>query len=101
MAEMTFHQRATEDRRLVLLRLLAESAGYAANEFLLNSALPGFGHSVSHDRVRADLDWLAEQELVQLEQPGNVYVATLTSRGLDVAQGKARVNGVKRPLPGF
>lgn len=90
----------TEDRRLVLLKLLAQSQGYTANEHLLTSALPGFGHSVSHDRVRTDLGWLAEQELVTLESPGGVSVATLTARGDDVAAGRARVDGVKRPVPG-
>ena len=97
---MSYKQMVTEDRRLVILKLLAESEGFTANEHLLASALPGFGHSVSHDRVRTDLDWLAEQELVTLASPGGVSVATLTARGDDVAAGRARVAGVKRPVPG-
>jgi Fe2+ or Zn2+ uptake regulation protein len=97
---MSYANLITEDRRLVLLRLLAESEGYSANEYLLATALPGFGHNASHDRVRTDLDWLAEQDLVRVERPGEVYVATLTGRGADVAAGRARVAGVKRPLPG-
>ncbi|MCS4503881.1 hypothetical protein NYO91_07295 [Arhodomonas aquaeolei] len=97
---MSYAQLVTEDRRLVLLKLLAESEGYTANEHLLATALPGFGHSVSHDRVRTDLDWLAEQGLVTVERPGEVHVATLTTRGSDVAFGRARIAGVKRPAPG-
>lgn len=96
---MGYTKLVTEDRRLVLLRLLAESEGYSANEYLLATALPGFGHSVSHDRVRTDLDWLDEQGLVRVERPGEVCVATLTARGADVAAGRARVAGVKRPSP--
>jgi Fe2+ or Zn2+ uptake regulation protein len=95
-----FQKLVTEDRRLVVLRLLAESESYTANEYLLTSALPGFGHSVSHDRVRADMDWLEEQGLVSVERPGDISVAKLTQRGLDVAQGRTRATGVKRPAPG-
>lgn len=97
---MTYKTLVTEDRRLVLLRLLTESEGYSANEYLLASAMPGFGHVVSHDRLRTDLDWLAEQGLITITQPGNVYVPTITNRGADVAAGRARVSGVKRPVPG-
>ena len=97
---MTYNTLITEDRRLVLLRLLAESDGYRANEYLLASALPGFGHAVSHDRLRTELDWLAEQGLLVVESPGGVAVATSTARGIDVATGRARVSGVKRPVPG-
>lgn len=97
---MSYAKLVSEDRRLVILRLLDESQGYTANEYLLTEALGGFGHAVSHDRVRSDLDWLAEQELVHVTDPGQVYVASLTGRGRDVAQGRARVNGVKRPAPG-
>lgn len=97
---MSYATLVAEDRRLVMLRLLCESQGYTANEYLLTQALAGFGHAVSHDRVRADLDWLAEQGLVTLTDPGQVYVAALTGRGDDAAQGRARVSGVKRPAPG-
>lgn len=88
-----------EDRRLVLLRLLADGDDYAANVFLLQAALPGFGHSVSEDVLRGDLAWLAEQGLITTSEPGGVLLAKLTRRGDDVAAGRARVPGVKRPRP--
>jgi len=88
-----------EDRRLSILRLLAESNDYKANEYLLQSALDGVGHAVSGDRLRADLAWLAEQGLVELGTVADVKVPKLTQRGLDVAQGRASHPGVKRPRP--
>lgn len=97
---MSYERILTEDRRLQILRLLEQSAGYSANAFLLGSALEGMGHAVSQDRLLADLDWLAEQDLVRVDDVGSVAVATLTARGGDVAAGRARVRGVKRPLPG-
>ncbi|MDY0164648.1 hypothetical protein [Desulfobotulus sp.] len=97
---MGYERLITEDRRLVLLRLLEASEGYTANAYLLTAALPDFGHTVSHDRVCTELGWLAEQGLATVSHPGGVAVATLTTRGADVAGGRARVAGVKRPLPG-
>jgi len=97
---MSFAHHLTEDRRLVILRLLAEAPGYSANESILHSAIQGFGHSVSRDMVRTDLAWLQEQELLTTEDLASIRVATLTQRGLDVSAARATVPGVKRPSPG-
>lgn len=96
----TFTQHLEEDRRLTILLLLAEAANYQANQFLIQSALDGFGHAVSMDRLRADLAWLAEQGLVEVAATAGVEIAKLSSRGLDVAQGRTHHPGVKRPRPG-
>jgi len=40
-----------------------------------------------------------EQGLVETESVGPVLVVTLTARGLDVAQSRVAVPGVKRPGP--
>jgi len=87
------------DRRLVILRTLEEDAGYRLNESVIQSCLQALGHDVSRDRVRTDLQWLAEQGLVELETVVSVLVATLTQRGSDAACGRAVVPGVKRPRP--
>lgn len=97
---MSFQKLLTEDRRLVVLRFLAEDPGYRLNTAVLRTALDAYGHSVSRDQVDTDCAWLAEQGLVELEQVGPVQVACLTGRGLDVAQGRAVAPGVKRPGPG-
>lgn len=96
----TYAQLLEEDRRLTILLLLAESADYRANQFLIQAMLDGFGHSVSLDRLRADFAWLAEQGLLEMSAAGEVQVAQLTARGLDVAQGRVVHPGVKRPRPG-
>ena len=97
---MAFADLMTEDERLVILRALEQdTGGYTANESILHSILGDFGHKVSRDRVKTQLNWLKEQELVQLKDVAGCLVATLTSRGLDVATGLAVVPGVKRPRP--
>ena len=95
----SFSKLLDEDRRLVILRLLAEDPGYRANAYVLRPALQAMGHSVSMDRLEADLAWLAEQDLVRVERASDVTVATLTQRGADAARGLCTVPGVKRPEP--
>lgn len=100
---MSFAKTLTEDRRLVILRFLSEAPACRLNTAVLRSALDGIGHGVSRDQVETDTAWLAEQGLVTVEElglsVGNIRVATLTTRGQDVAEGRAVVPGVKRPGP--
>jgi hypothetical protein len=93
----TFAERLLEDRRLVILRILSELAGYKANSSVLTQALDTIGQAVSRDYVRGQLAWLAEQGLVKVDDLGPVLLATLTERGLDCAGGMAQVPGVARP----
>lgn len=94
-----------KDQRLVMLRTLAED-GYDANESILQDVLEAYGHNVSRDVVRNHLLWLEEQGLItikRLTMGGNseFFVAVITKRGMDVATGRAVVDGVKRPSPKF
>lgn len=86
-----------QDMRLVILRLLVEMPAYRANSSVLNTALDSYGHAVSRDQVKTELQWLTEQGALTLEEMGPVLVATLTTRGQDIAAGRARVPGIKRP----
>lgn len=94
----TYAKVLSEDRRLVILRLLAELPMYKANSSVLHSALASWGHDPSRDQVRGELRWLEEQGLITVEDIANgVLLATLAERGQDVAAGRAYVDGVKRP----
>lgn len=86
-----------QDYRLVILRLLVEMTGYRANSSVLAMALDNYGHTLSRDQVKTELHWLAEQGALTLTDVGPVLVATLTERGQDIAAGRARVPGIKRP----
>jgi len=86
-----------QDIRLVILRLLVEMTAYRANSSVLTMALDNYGHTLSRDQVKTELSWLAEQGALSLEDVGPVVVATLSERGQDIAAGRARVHGVKRP----
>lgn len=87
-----------QDQRLVLLRSLVE-AGFDANESILQRCLDLYGHRISRDLVRTHLRWLAEQGLVMLNEVSGCLVATITARGIDVAEGRSFVDGVHKPRP--
>ena len=94
-----FAELLTADIRLVILRALAEDLGYSHNESILHAVAKKFGHNVTRDVIRTQLAWLQEQSLVTLETVGDIYVATITQRGVDVAGGAGSCPGVKRPSP--
>lgn len=89
----------SQDRRLVILRILAEMPTYRANSSVLHTVLYQWGHEPSRDQVKTELRWLEEQQLVTIEDIGDgaVLLVKLTERGNDVSCGRARVDGVKRP----
>ena len=88
------------DLRRAVLDLLMQTDGYDLNENILRSALSEFGHRPSRDKLRTQLDWLVEQNLLTTRTVGGIIIARLTDRGLDVAENRVSVPGVKRPLPG-
>lgn len=86
--------------RLSILRLLAETPGYSANESLITDVLrDDLGFGCSRDQVRTELGWLAEQGLLHAPETAGLKIAVVTDRGVDVAAGRAVVDGVKRPSP--
>jgi len=90
-----------EARRLRILQTLAKAAGYSTNEEVIRMSIEAdYGLSASHDMLRSDLGWLAEQGLLDLEIIGtDIQVATITTRGADVANGIVRTPGIKHPRP--
>lgn len=97
---MSFADFQTSDRRLVLLKALESAVQYRANAYLLRRYADVMGHVVSADRIEQDLAWLQEQGMLTLVKELGVSIATLTTRGLDVATGRAVVPGVQQPAPG-
>lgn len=93
---MSFRQLLDTDRRLVILRALCDCGG-SANESVLQTCLDQYGHRISRDLVRLYMGWLAEQNLIRLQDIVGCLVAEITGRGADVATGRATVVGVKKP----
>lgn len=97
MTTKDFTQHLRQDQRLVLLRILSEMPSYRANSSVLVGLMEKLGHTMTRDQVKTELRWLAEQGLLTVEDAGAVIVATLEERGQDVADGRAKVDGIARP----
>ncbi|MGQ9370545.1 VpaChn25_0724 family phage protein [Azospirillum sp. A39] len=96
---MSFETLLQEDRRLAVLRLLVEAGG-SANESVLHAGLRALGNRIGREDTRRIVEWLKERRLVEISFfKETILVAGLTERGLDVANGDATVDGVKRPSP--
>lgn len=97
MTTKDFTQHLRQDQRLVLLRILSELPSYRSNSSVLVGLMEKMGHTMTRDQVKTELRWLAEQGLLTAEDAGAVIVATLDERGQDVAEGRAKVDGIARP----
>lgn len=97
---MSLSETLAEDRRLVILRTLAEAPGNRLNEQVLRTALDAFGHRVTRDALRGDVTWLAEAMLVEqatITAPsGAIWMVQLRQAGQDVAEGRT-FPGVAKP----
>lgn len=91
-----------KDRRLVILRLLAEQDQRSLSANLLTKAVQALRHSVYADTIAADLVMLQQHGLVVLDEErhgtSTITFATLTKLGLDVANGRAHPM-VDQPSP--
>lgn len=86
--------------RAQALRLLEQLPEYRANDIVIADAVRSVGLGCTNDQLRGHLEWMAEQRLVTVADVGGIKVATLTERGLEIASGRAHIDGVQRPKPG-
>ena len=97
---MSYPEKMREAWRLELLKLLASLPGYEAGQYFLYTCMEeGELPPPSSDQVASELAWLSDQGLVSLRATRELSNASITQRGLDVAEGRARVPGVSRLRP--
>jgi len=87
-------------RRLAVLQALAAAPEYTLPEGVAREAIKARGLSVSSDQMAVSAAWLDENRLLMRQMVGATALLTLTTRGLDAAEGTAQVPGVDRPRPG-
>lgn len=90
----------SKHRRLTILKFLLDSPEYTSNASILVEVCNNFGVTSTRDQVAGEVAWLKEQGMVTFEDHGDFIVVTATTRGVEIAQGKARHDGVQRPRPG-
>lgn len=97
---MSFKDFLAQDRRLCVLRLLSESGG-SLNDSVLHQALEQIGHrNQPREAIRADIRFLLDAGLVVDEWVQHLQIVTITKRGVEVAEGRVTVEGVKKPSIG-
>lgn len=97
---MSYQEKMREAWRLELLKLLASLPGSESGQYFLYTCMTeGELPPPSADQVASELAWLAEQGLVNLRASRELSNASITQRGLDVAEGRLRVPGVARLRP--
>ena len=94
-----YAERVAINARRLALGLLAEAPDYRLNEAILRDMLARLGVSYFRADVQALLRWLEGEGLLGVEDIDGLFIATITPAGLDVAEGRARHPGVKRPGP--
>ncbi len=97
---MKWRELVVADQRLALLQILAGAPGYELGSGILLDILARYGHRISHDGLATQLSWLDDQGLIALSVTESIRIATLSTAGLDVAQGRSGNPGVARPVPG-
>lgn len=97
MSDFVTHWR--KHLRLTILRLLVPAPGYCLNESLIHGHLPHLSFNCTRDQVRTELTWLAQQGLIHVDDFGGLLSASLSTEGLDVAEGRGTHPDVQRPSP--
>lgn len=87
-------------RRLTILKFLADCAEYTSNASILVEICNKFGVTSTRDQVAGDLSWMRDNGMVTYEDHGDFIVVTATGHGVEIADGRARHEGVQRPRPG-
>ena len=94
---MSFKDLRAANRRLAILQFLEGEADYKMNIDMLKQLLAQIGDTVSYVTLNCDIAWLTEAGCVQAEDVGGISVVEILSRGVDVADGAARIDGIARP----
>lgn len=95
-----FQNVITENRRLAILRILNDVGG-SANDSILHTSLEQLGfRRLSRDTVKDDVTFLHERTCVSIEWLSHIMVASITARGVEVANGMQRVEGITVPALG-
>jgi hypothetical protein len=96
---VSYSESLKANRRLCMLKLLVEDGGMA-NESILEMALRALGHIPELDRryVREQMRFLEEVDCVVIDLfKDKVMVATITDRGVAVARGSIKIDGIAQP----
>jgi hypothetical protein len=94
-----YQEYQSRHRRLSILRILAEAAGYTGNDSLLAMVVNEFGIVSTRDQLRSEISWLRDHGFVTAKDVSGIMVATLTEAGGEIAAGRRSDPGIAKPSP--
>lgn len=98
---MKFGDFLAEDRRLCILTFLKDAGGTLNDRVLHNAIESVSGHrNLSRDVIRSDLRMMKDAGLIVDEWLGDYLVASITKRGVEVAEGRVEAEGIAQPAIG-
>lgn len=95
----SYGETLSRHRRLAILRHLEACHDYTSNASILTDVLDGVGVTSSRDQVITELAWLRENGFVTYEGRETFVVVEATTRGVDIARGRATHPDIQRPSP--
>ncbi|SDG62899.1 hypothetical protein [Thalassobaculum litoreum] len=99
---MSIQEILHEEWRIAILTSLKALPGSVGYEGLLQKLVASYHHYyLTRDEMQSELRWLRDAGLVRLHDnvtPSRItYTATLSDKGLAVAEGRLRAAGVRLP----
>lgn len=91
----------TENRRLAILKLLIEIGG-GGNDSSLHQGLEMLGfRRESRATIKEDMNFLSRNGLVKESWHNDLMIVDITARGVETAEGRISVAGIKKPSVGL
>lgn len=95
-----YFERLRQQARLHILRFAADAPQYTTNVSMLEELLQDErGINFTRDQILTEAHWLEEQGFLTITRSGDFVMVTATRRGVEIAEGRARHEGIKRPSP--
>lgn len=94
---MSYLSHLREHMRLIILRALAQEPNYTHNDAILDDIAKSYAVDRGRDFVRAEIRWLETVGAVTVKTMGSTLIVTATQRGVDHAEQRALIEGVRRP----
>lgn len=97
---MSYLDHLREHMRLIILRALADEPNYTHNDAILDDIAKSYAVDRGRDFVRAEIRWLETIGAVSVKEMGGSLIVTATQRGVDHAERRLVIDGVRRPSAG-
>lgn len=94
---MSYLDHLREHMRLIILRALAQEPNYTHNDAILADIAKSYAVDRGRDFVKAEIRWLETIGAVTVKQMGSALIVTATQRGVDHAERRVVIDGVRRP----